>query len=134
MRGAGHNIEFLNIWLDILTNKFDNYSKPVASNISTTITTTNVAKLDSGATQHYIKQSHDFYLQNLNIGWAIMWSQLRSTFQKEWLWHTTWQSNHNKRESESKWWTLWHTFTNIESVNNDNTITYKKIELYNYTR
>ena len=65
MRGAGNYLEFINIWLDTLTTKFNDYSTPVASNISTSVSSYNTAKLDSGATQYYIKQLHNFHLTNL---------------------------------------------------------------------
>ena len=59
--------EFLNIWLETLTNKFNDYSLPVASNLLYTNTTSDIAKLDSGTTQHYLKPSHQSYLQNLTL-------------------------------------------------------------------
>ena len=65
MRRAGSHLEFLNIWLEFLTNKFNDYSTPVASSLQYSNTNSNVAKLDSGVTQHYIKPSHNSYLQNL---------------------------------------------------------------------
>ena len=66
MRGAENFQEFLKIWLDKLTNKLNDYSIPVASNTTNKLLSkTNLAKLDSGASQHYIILSHKHLLSEI---------------------------------------------------------------------
>ena len=68
MRGAGSLNKFLNIWLNKLTNAFNNYSKPVASIVTkNTFVNSPIAKLDSGASQHYLKPTHNTLLTNRTI-------------------------------------------------------------------
>ena len=68
MGGTGSFRKFLNIWLNKLTSKFNNYSCiPVAFHTSTNISSSapSIMKLDSGASQHYIKPMHDIFLTNV---------------------------------------------------------------------
>ena len=66
MRWAGKFQNFLNIWLNKLTNKFNAYCLPVASHTTSKSTIQiDVAKVDSGASQHYIKNTHSNLLKNI---------------------------------------------------------------------
>ena len=74
MRGAGSIKHFLFTWLDKSTNLFRfKFTLPVASaqinNISSDPQSNpnNIIKLDSGATQYYLKVEHAPLLQNINI-------------------------------------------------------------------
>ena len=66
MGGAGVFRKFLNIWLNKVTDKFNDYSTHVASHTSLTLPSTkNIAKLDSGASQHFIKSTQKDLLANI---------------------------------------------------------------------
>ena len=66
LRWAGQFNSSLNTWLHKITNKCNEYHKPVASYTTKTISSqSNIAKLDSGALQHFIKTLHKNQLTDI---------------------------------------------------------------------
>ena len=73
MRGAGTIKEFLVLWLNKLTDNINsNFTLPVASSLFCMPTNVpqpqinNIAKLDSGTSNHYLKLEHKNLLTNIH--------------------------------------------------------------------